>query len=115
MRSDAAAGGRRFALEGNPDADKKPAPVELDSLIDDEKYRDFRVLPDRMVKVKQIQDNVQFAAMVESVDESFGRILTKLVELGLDEQTIVIFTLGQRRDVGGELWKPRASRVRHRS
>jgi arylsulfatase A len=47
---------------------------------------------DRTVKVKQRQDNVQFAAMVESVDESFGRILTRLKTLGLDERTIVIFT-----------------------
>jgi arylsulfatase A-like enzyme len=33
-----------------------------------------------------------YAAMVESVDESVGRVLAKLKELGLDDNTIVIFT-----------------------
>ncbi|MGI9543906.1 MAG: sulfatase/phosphatase domain-containing protein, partial [Cyclobacteriaceae bacterium] len=36
-------------------------------------------------------DNSQFAGMVESVDESLGRVLAKLDELGLEENTIVIF------------------------
>ena len=42
------------------------------------------------VKIKQHQDNVQFAAMVEAVDESLGRMLAKLDSLGLEENTIVI-------------------------
>jgi len=42
------------------------------------------------VKIKQHQDNVQFAAMVESVDESLGRVLAKLKSLGIDDNTIVI-------------------------
>ncbi len=83
---------KRFLLEGNPDSDNNRARSELDALLDDERYRDFRLLPDRMVKVKQFQDNVQFAAMVESIDESFGRILTRLKELGLDQRTIVVFS-----------------------
>ncbi|MFN9914756.1 MAG: sulfatase-like hydrolase/transferase, partial [Pirellulaceae bacterium] len=33
-----------------------------------------------------------YAAMVESVDESVGRVLAKLQELGLAESTMVIFT-----------------------
>ena len=44
-----------------------------------------------MVKIKQRQDNTEFAGMVESVDESFGRVLAKLEQLGLDDNTIVIF------------------------
>jgi arylsulfatase A-like enzyme len=79
-----------FILEGNPD-DKRPSPrSELNALLSDEAYRGFRVLPRRMVKIKQRQDNIQFAAMVESVDESFGRVLAKLENLGLDDETIVV-------------------------
>src|SRR5436190_13955558 len=33
-----------------------------------------------------------YAAMIESIDESVGRVLAKLAELGLDENTIVIFS-----------------------
>jgi arylsulfatase A-like enzyme len=44
-----------------------------------------------MVKIKQRQDNIQFAAMVEAMDESLGRVLAKLKRLGLEENTIVIF------------------------
>jgi arylsulfatase A-like enzyme len=50
------------------------------------------VLPNQTVKIKQDQDNVQFAAMVESMDESFGRVVAKLEALGLAENTLVIFT-----------------------
>ena len=38
------------------------------------------------------QTNVIYAAMVESMDESVGRILKKLDELKLTEKTVVIFT-----------------------
>ena len=44
-------------------------------------FQEYRVLPQRTVKIKQRQDNVQFAAMVESMDESLGRVLRKLEEL----------------------------------
>ena len=43
------------------------------------------------MKVKQKQDNVEFAAMVEAVDQSLGRIVAKLEELGIDDNTISIF------------------------
>lgn len=38
------------------------------------------------------QDNPAYAAMVESVDESIAAIVSKLSELGLTEETIIIFT-----------------------
>ena len=38
------------------------------------------------------QDNPIYAAMVENADRSVGQILDKLEELGLDKQTIVVFT-----------------------
>jgi arylsulfatase A-like enzyme len=84
--------GPPFLLEGNADVPERFTRVQLDALLGDERYRGHRLLPNRTVKVKQHQDNVQFAAMVESVDESFGRVLARLGELGLDERTIVIFT-----------------------
>ncbi len=37
------------------------------------------------------QDNPSYAAMVESMDQSLGRILQKLKELNLDENTLVLF------------------------
>ena len=43
------------------------------------------------MKIKQNQDNIHFAAMVEAMDESLGRILRKLEDLGLADDTIIIF------------------------
>lgn len=37
------------------------------------------------------QDNPKYAAMIESTDQSVGRIMQKLDELELDENTVVIF------------------------
>jgi arylsulfatase A-like enzyme len=83
--------GSPFILEGNPDSRKPFSREQLDSLLKDKRYTGYGNLPDRVVKVKQFQDNPQFAAMVESVDESMKRVLSKLKELGLDGKTIVIF------------------------
>ena len=38
------------------------------------------------------QNNPIYAAMVESMDDSVGRVMKKLTDLGLTERTIVIFT-----------------------
>ena len=43
-------------------------------------------------ETKTTQDNVTYAAMIESVDESFGRITSLLKELNLDDNTIIVFT-----------------------
>lgn len=83
--------GTAFILEGNPDA---PYPICLEEarkLLQEKEYDGFSQLPNQMVKIKQQQDNVQFGGMVESMDESLGRVLSKLKELGLDENTILIF------------------------
>ena len=45
------------------------------------------------------QKNPTYAAMIESVDDSVGRILRKLQSLGIDRRTLVVFT----SDNGG-LW-----------
>jgi arylsulfatase A-like enzyme len=84
--------GAPFVLEDNPDSGQKRSPTERSALLDDEAYRGYKVFEGRTVKVKQTQDNVQFAAMVESMDESFGRVVSRLKELELNERTVVIFT-----------------------
>ncbi|WPJ96259.1 sulfatase [Coraliomargarita algicola] len=43
-------------------------------------------------KAKTDHDNPGYASMVESVDESVGRVLDTLKQLKLDENTLVIFT-----------------------
>lgn len=73
-----------FVLEGNPDDGGGESAV-------DDAHRGFRVFPDRTVKIKQRQDNVEFAAMVDCMDENFGKVMAKLKELGLEDNTIVIF------------------------
>ena len=82
---------RDYILEGNPDRENPLSRSDLDSLIRLPAYQEHKVLPNETVKIKQSQDNTQFAAMVESVDESFGRVLSKLEELDIEENTIVIF------------------------
>ena len=49
-------------------------------------------LDERAASTKQKQDNPAYAGMVQSVDESVGNILNKLTELGLMENTIIVFT-----------------------
>ena len=43
-------------------------------------------------RAKMWQDNAVYAAMVESMDESLGRVINKLKELELYDNTIIIFT-----------------------
>jgi arylsulfatase A-like enzyme len=43
-------------------------------------------------RAKMWQDNAVYAAMVESMDESLGRVVAKLKELGIYDNTIIIFT-----------------------
>ncbi len=42
-------------------------------------------------KVRILQKHATYAAMVESMDTSVGRILKKLKELGIDDETVVCF------------------------
>ena len=84
--------GPDFILEGNPDNPTNPTREEMDKLLALPEYANtYKTYPNDLVKIKQKQDNVEFAAMVESVDESLGRIIAKLEELGIDDNTIVIF------------------------
>jgi arylsulfatase A len=83
--------GPAFTLEGNPDNSIVFSQQEKDSLMHLAAYDGYSVLPHNMVKIKQHQDNVQFAGMVESMDASLGRVMEKLEALGLEENTIIIF------------------------
>jgi arylsulfatase A len=83
--------GPAYILEENPDTTVTHSRSELNALLNDERYKGFSGLPGRMVKIKQFQDNVQFAAMVESMDESLGKIMAKLKELKIEDKTIIIF------------------------
>jgi arylsulfatase A-like enzyme len=84
--------GLDYILEGNPDSPTNPSRAELDELIKLPEYADtYKSYPNDLVKVKQKQDNVKFAGMVESVDQSLGTLVAKLKELGLEDNTIIFF------------------------
>ena len=81
--------GPDFILEPNPDG--APLTVaELKALEDNDESEVHQ--RERVWWVKQKQDNVEFAGMIEATDESLGRIRAKLEQLGLAENTIIIFT-----------------------
>lgn len=45
-----------------------------------------------LLPMRQVQDNPVYAGLVESMDDAVGVVLNSLKELGLDKNTIVIFT-----------------------
>ena len=51
-----------------------------------------KFLPDHGRPVRQVQDHPVYGAMVESLDDSVGRVMARLKELNLETNTIVIFT-----------------------
>ena len=51
-----------------------------------------RFLFDRTKGVRQVQDNPIYAGMMETMDNAVGIVTAKLKELGLDKNTVVIFT-----------------------
>ncbi len=83
--------GPAFVLEGNPDDMPPLSQDELGALAEQPSHREHRVLPQRTVQIKQHQDNPEFAAMVESIDESLGRVLDTLERTGQLDNTIVVF------------------------
>ena len=54
------------------------------------------------------QDNAVYAAMIKSVDESLGRVMSKLKALGLSDNTIIIFMSdnGGLSTLKGSKWAP---------
>lgn len=55
--------------------------------IADHGYEMGKYLP-----IRQVQDNPVYAGLVEQMDDAVGLVLNALEELGLDDNTIVIFT-----------------------
>ncbi len=47
---------------------------------------------ERRLPIRQVQDNPIYGGLVEAMDEAVGMVLSCLEELGLEENTIVIFT-----------------------
>ena len=67
---------------------KRLGVADVDAFADEE-----QVWPDaKPRKVRVVQNHATYAAMVESMDAAVGRVLAKLEELGLDDETIICFT-----------------------
>lgn len=47
---------------------------------------------ERNLPIRTVQDNPIYAGLVESMDDAVGVVLKKLKELGLEENTIIVFT-----------------------
>ncbi|WP_425237124.1 sulfatase [Ulvibacterium sp.] len=47
---------------------------------------------ERNLPIRQVQDNPVYAGLVESMDDAVGKVLNTLEQLGLDDNTIVVFT-----------------------
>jgi arylsulfatase A-like enzyme len=52
----------------------------------------FRFIVDRTSPVRQVQDNPLYGGMVEAMDTAVGMVLETLDRLGLEENTIIVFT-----------------------
>ncbi len=81
--------GPAYILEPNPDGPPLTA-SDLAAIANEQTFDNTR--SERVWWVKQRQDNIEFAGMVGAVDESLGRIRAKLEELGIADNTIIIFT-----------------------
>jgi arylsulfatase A-like enzyme len=53
---------------------------------------DADVVVDNTGEVKTVQNNPTYAAMVESVDKNLGRIVARLDELNLSDNTVIVLT-----------------------
>ena len=95
-----------YILEGKPGVENPVPRLELDSLLDIHEYSGYQVFPNQSVKIKQHQDNVQFAGMVESMDESLGRVMDKLKELNIEDRTLVIFYSDNGGMSAANFWDP---------
>ena len=91
--------GPRYLLEPNPDQ----AGATAQAFVNSDSSGDYQAR--RMTKIRQLQDDPVFAAMLQSLDESVGRVVSTLEDLGLADKTVVIFT----SDNGGHVSKRRDS------
>lgn len=91
LKANPVKGDAPYLLEENPDKERLRGREYLNTAIKNDSFAGYGVLPEQTVKIKQYQDNTQFAGMVEAVDQSLGRIRAALKEMGLADNTIVIF------------------------
>ena len=75
-----------------PVADKYRKLIKETGIREGGPRSDNDVVVDNTGLVKTVQNNPVYAAMVDSVDQNLGRIVTKLDTLGLSENTIIILT-----------------------
>ncbi len=57
---------------------------------------------DGMLPVRNQQDNPVYAGLIEQMDRAIGRVLRQLKDLGLDDNTIIIFTSDNGGVVSGD-------------
>ncbi|MFT4688750.1 MAG: arylsulfatase A [Limisphaerales bacterium] len=81
--------GPDYILETNPDGPALSR-KELKDIASNPSVKNTQ--EKRVWWVKQKQDNVEFAGLLEATDESLGRIRAKLRDLGLEDNTIIVFT-----------------------
>ncbi len=74
-------------IQTTPDKWKKYRDKAYKAGVTDSGFVMERVLP-----IRQTQDNPIYAGLVEAMDDAVGVVLQKLDELGLAENTIVVFT-----------------------
>lgn len=101
----------KFITENNPAKTGKPFfaflsfyAVHSAIQTSQEKWKKYRNKAEQMglsekgysmgkyLPIRQVQDNPIYAGLVEQMDEAVGEVLRALDELGLDENTIVVFT-----------------------
>jgi arylsulfatase A-like enzyme len=54
--------------------------------------QDTGFVMERVLPIRVVQDNPVYAGLVEHMDDAIGTVLEKLQDLGLDKNTIVVFT-----------------------
>lgn len=81
--------GPNHVIEGNPD-DPELSVEELEEMWGNKSIALTK--EKRAWWVSQKQENAEYSAMVEAMDESLARIRAKLKALDLEENTIIVFT-----------------------
>ncbi|ANQ51664.1 sulfatase [Flammeovirga sp. MY04] len=78
---------------------KKYKDKAVEAGVAKEGYKMGEVLP-----MRQQQDNPVYAGLLESMDEAIGNVLSSLDELGLADNTIIVFTGDNGGVVSGDSW-----------
>ena len=73
-------------------SDKYRAKITEQGIAQGGPRSDRDVAVDNTGQYKTVQNNAVYAAMVESVDTNLGRIVDRLAELGLTENTVIVLT-----------------------